>query len=1212
MAKSYKVSVFAGTKVVADMAQQVKNATIDASLELKPIAGGATEATAVLLPVPNPLPVNSNRKRTKAIGWYKNATGPAWEAPKDSDNVNWWSYETGLWSLGSSVPLPKAKDGQGLLPLWDSSKVGGYLKDAQVRDPDGVSYVSLKDANTSALSVAGDWKVLSNTILKKWSDLADKNVLKNNVILYDYKGISYILRAKVNNSVEPIIDTILLGTNTNWEIISGGFGSMPIVKDYLNKASDTGNIGNTYLFNNPNIEGREISIYISGPANAGIFTVAQRSSSGGADLKSDQVPINTLVKTTIFNNDINRFFFFKNSALAGEYRFYVSLISNTESAIISDFTKVRSDIVTNSNSITTTNNNVTALTTRVNNLESELVDEKINIINSLTAGSDNRLIGSVLFKRTGLGGRKATIFVSSPNDVPLLLFQREGTTNKGADIVTRTNTLVEIEIFDNTVDRIYSYSLSVVPGVYTFTINLISNINEEFGKLNDQIEGVSQNVTAVDNKVNELENIVDNIQISSSGIPPNFQEKTYKFGNTIQANGLIGSALNFQVFGNLKPVIPQGSNVYYVQNKSVVTESGLTWRIENNTYILSGKATKLINFARQKVILPKGTYTFRGFVEGDVSDVLWTGLHVRLAGAKVAGTPVIISSYGAITHTVESDSEVLEIYLSTNQNVTINGEATVKIMINAGSTGLSWVAPSDAKVIDFNVKNFNINLGSSVKSITNPKTYGLAVIPTVSTATTANEQEIATYADAVGNCFIADSVEYRNGTLYHVQRVGKKVFNTGDTIPTPYLSANMQGLVNGYDVYYKLPTPIETSLGSISQEITAGISIGTNNNNAYLYANYNVAKDIINNPIVFTRQGMATIDNNGWDRGAVAIDGKFVYAGGRFGVLEKIDNTIESAPVVTKVTLDAENIIRAIVVNGDYLYVIDRDPTAATVYNTTNKGNLFIVNKDTLAIVNTIRLYNKGCGAGIYKNHLYVMEQMYDWQVFNLTNPALPVLTYTFNGSYLNGEYQNCAFWTNNNIDYMVVTSFEHGIQFFNITNPASPFKVGGVPVEFNIAGDGTMQAFDVVVNFPYCYFTVAPDDAGRKFAKDCYRGVISINISDISKYSTSAKLSPSDYNIANIPYQYWSKHISEGDLHPSRIKMIGDVLITNNGNNGLASYRITNGVPKFEKNISFGGQTYALAVSKDGRLAFAPYSRDIVDGKTYAYLYRLGNLNFG
>ncbi|GAA0883287.1 hypothetical protein GCM10009120_18840 [Sphingobacterium siyangense subsp. cladoniae] len=126
MAKSYKVTIFAGTKVVADMAQQVKNATIDASLELKPIAGGATEATAVLLPVPNPLPVNSNRKRTKAIGWYKNATGPAWEAPKDADNVNWWSYETGLWSLGSSVPMPKI-DTSTLTPKTEFKALEGNL-----------------------------------------------------------------------------------------------------------------------------------------------------------------------------------------------------------------------------------------------------------------------------------------------------------------------------------------------------------------------------------------------------------------------------------------------------------------------------------------------------------------------------------------------------------------------------------------------------------------------------------------------------------------------------------------------------------------------------------------------------------------------------------------------------------------------------------------------------------------------------------------------------------------------------------------------------------------------------------------------------------------------------------------------------------------------------------------------------------------------------
>ncbi|WP_288637198.1 MULTISPECIES: hypothetical protein [Sphingobacterium] len=109
MAKSYKVSVFAGTKVVADMAQQVKNATIEASIQVKTIKGGATSATATILP---PGPAGANRKMEDVQGWFVNgtsaeppvATGTAWEAPAGKKNTNWWDGTT--WSLGSSVPLP--------------------------------------------------------------------------------------------------------------------------------------------------------------------------------------------------------------------------------------------------------------------------------------------------------------------------------------------------------------------------------------------------------------------------------------------------------------------------------------------------------------------------------------------------------------------------------------------------------------------------------------------------------------------------------------------------------------------------------------------------------------------------------------------------------------------------------------------------------------------------------------------------------------------------------------------------------------------------------------------------------------------------------------------------------------------------------------------------------------------------------------------------
>lgn len=71
-------------------------------IEVKPIAGGATEATAVVLPAG---PAGENRKMSNVTGWFKNsASGTPWEAKAENLNVNWWDGTT--WSLGSSVPLP--------------------------------------------------------------------------------------------------------------------------------------------------------------------------------------------------------------------------------------------------------------------------------------------------------------------------------------------------------------------------------------------------------------------------------------------------------------------------------------------------------------------------------------------------------------------------------------------------------------------------------------------------------------------------------------------------------------------------------------------------------------------------------------------------------------------------------------------------------------------------------------------------------------------------------------------------------------------------------------------------------------------------------------------------------------------------------------------------------------------------------------------------
>ncbi|VXC99316.1 hypothetical protein [Sphingobacterium multivorum] len=147
-----------GETKVADF-DQAKTYLSISSIEMKPVPAGALPA--------GPTGQTRTMEILEAGTWTFG--GNSFVNPSGSIMKLWWDGTT--WSLGSSVPLP---NGQGLLPLWDSSKVGGYLKDAQVRDPDGITYVSLKDGNTSALSVEGDWLIQKVEV----KDFLDYNLSK--------------------------------------------------------------------------------------------------------------------------------------------------------------------------------------------------------------------------------------------------------------------------------------------------------------------------------------------------------------------------------------------------------------------------------------------------------------------------------------------------------------------------------------------------------------------------------------------------------------------------------------------------------------------------------------------------------------------------------------------------------------------------------------------------------------------------------------------------------------------------------------------------------------------------------------------------------------------------------------------------------------------------------------------------------------------------
>lgn len=89
-----------GETKVADF-DQAKTYLNITGIEVKAVAGGATEATAVVL---SPGPDGQVRKMTGVKGWFKNAGGTPWLAPETNDNTNWW--DGGTWSLASSTPKP--------------------------------------------------------------------------------------------------------------------------------------------------------------------------------------------------------------------------------------------------------------------------------------------------------------------------------------------------------------------------------------------------------------------------------------------------------------------------------------------------------------------------------------------------------------------------------------------------------------------------------------------------------------------------------------------------------------------------------------------------------------------------------------------------------------------------------------------------------------------------------------------------------------------------------------------------------------------------------------------------------------------------------------------------------------------------------------------------------------------------------------------------
>jgi|GEM_PF-2371452 len=139
---------------------------------VKAVAGGASSSAPTIL---RPGPTGQNRKMEKVKGWFVNgtsaeppvATGTPWEAPADFDNTNWWDGTAKLWSLGSSIPMPK----QGVIDNLTTESSQDALSAKQGRN------LELKKLDTEDLP---------NQLFENVGALADED--SNSFTLTDFEG----------------------------------------------------------------------------------------------------------------------------------------------------------------------------------------------------------------------------------------------------------------------------------------------------------------------------------------------------------------------------------------------------------------------------------------------------------------------------------------------------------------------------------------------------------------------------------------------------------------------------------------------------------------------------------------------------------------------------------------------------------------------------------------------------------------------------------------------------------------------------------------------------------------------------------------------------------------------------------------------------------------------------------------------------------------
>lgn len=652
------------------------------------------------------------------------------------------------------------------------------------------------------------------------------------------------------------------------------------------------------------------------------------------------------------------------------------------------------------------------------------------------------------------------------------------------------------------------------------------------------------------------------------------------FGEKLTINKPISKHLDKVSLFSKLTLTPTGNNLAYIQDFAAIAVNGINYSCSNGVFSISGTATSYSasssitgRFGSKKVDFPRGagTYTLSvnmsGLTEGAV-----IFRRVNNLGELI---DVALSNFADHTYTLSGTDNFVGFVFVVSQLVPING--SLSVMVNTGSSSLTFEEYNHTELIDFSVNGTpKINIGYESKDITTPTSYGLAVIPIHPTGTTKRTD--FTYSNDKFGVYIADSIDVIGADVFYTQRIAQDTFSTGDPEPTVYLSNSVDGLVNGATIYYELDKYITYKIADFpSYILNDGLTI-YNDSNGYMTAEYLQQKEIVDLIQVSSigKVGYNPSPTLGINRNmrSVMNDKNITFCGGYNGTLWRIETINGYHSITHNVVLDSTHLVTGIDVQGDYIFVCDRDPAAGGGVSSATKGNFFVLNKSDLTLaIPLISLQNKGTDCKIYKNHLYIMEQIGNLEVYNVSNPLVPVKVFNVNEGSL-GEYQRVQFWENNGVDYMACTGFEIGVTFFNITTPASSVKVGRFELSRLLNKQGLMQIFDNAIDFPYLYCTVARANSETKFTNNVMNGIITIDITDPTRWADVNLINdPDSFTISQIPHSGTPDHGAEADLNPSRMTLLNDFIIANNSSKGTCFFRIIDGIPKYQGSYKITGQ---------------------------------------